>query len=170
MNNPIELLYKEHEIITQAVKSTQALKSLIENDNEAYKNGMRKKIDFFRNYADKYHHAKEEKVLFPEMNKKNEILSDGIIKEMLENHEDFRELLQNIESLIEKNDYFLAHTEFEKYAIALSDHIAVENEEVFQIAETLFEEDELEKIYFKFLDSDSELGDSTKTSLEKAAI
>ncbi len=47
------------------------------------------------------------------------------------------------------------------------DHIAVENDEVFQAAETLFSEDEMEKMYYQCLDSDAELGNSTKAELEE---
>ena len=47
-------------------------------------------ITFFRNYADKFHHYKEEKLLFPLMCEKNDMLENSIIAEMLDNHQDFR--------------------------------------------------------------------------------
>ncbi len=166
MNNPIDVLLCEHEIILCAIKKTLLFEPLIENDKTMFKAELKKMIVFFRNYADKYHHAKEEDILFPEMNKKNEILSDGVIKEMFDNHENFREHLLQVELFLKDNEFKMAFSEFEKYASALKDHIAVENEEVFQIAETLFDERELEKIYFKFMDSDSEIGSEEKLQFE----
>ena len=53
-----------------------------------------------------------------------------------------------------------------KYTEMLLDHIAVEDEELFQMAETLFNESELEKLYFDFEDIDRELGPDRKKEYE----
>ena len=50
----------------------------------------------------------------------------------------------------------------------LLDHIAAENDELFVLAETLMEEDDLETIYFKFKDIDLELGEDRKVELEES--
>lgn len=128
---------------------------------------MKKFIEFFRNYTDKYHHQKEEEILFPEMSKRNELLEDGVIKEMFENHEDFREMMRNIESEIDNNNVDSAYKLFNEYSEALKDHIAVEDDEVFQMAESLMSDDEMDNIYFRFLDNDRELGDKEKSDMEE---
>ena len=48
------------------------------------------------------------------------------------------------------------------------DHIAVENDELFVLAESLMDEDELETIFFKFKDIDMELGEDGKVKLEES--
>jgi hemerythrin-like domain-containing protein len=168
MINPfLKTLYDEHSIIINAIDVARQSKILIGIDNAQYESTIRQLITFFRNYADKYHHYKEENILFPEMNKRNELLVDGVIKEMFDNHEEFREKIRNIEINLDSKMYAQAQTELEKYGEALLDHIAVENDEVFQIAETLFTDDDLEKINHRFQDCDRDLGNKQKEELEE---
>jgi hemerythrin-like domain-containing protein len=158
MNNPVKVLIDEHDIIVTATELAKEADKILLNDEEAYDKVLRKLIVFFRLYADRYHHYKEERILFPEMSRKNELLQDGVIKEMFENHEDFRSMIQSIETFLDKKNYPKAQQQLHIYTEALLDHIAVENDEVFQMAETLFTPDELEKIYFRFEDCDHEIG------------
>lgn len=170
MKKAIEMLYQEHSVIKKAIENVKNLQGQISTNPDNFKTEMIKYIDFFRKYADGFHHYKEEQILFPEMGKKNEFLAEGVIKEMFENHEDFREMLGNIDSLISSGEYPKTHLEFEKYSEALLDHIAVEDDEVFQMAETLFDDEELEKIYFRFVDCDSDLGVSGKQKMEAMLV
>ncbi len=164
MNNPIDLLFKEHEVIVDASNIAKDLRKIIDMP-DLYEQQVVGLISFFREFADQYHHHKEEEVLFPEMIKANELLESGVVQEMFENHEDFRELIGEIEQLTKNKDHQNAQRKLEQYVDALIDHIAVENEEVFEIAKTLFSNSELEKIYFKFQDIDSELGENNKIKL-----
>lgn len=167
MSNPVQVLFDEHELIISAIDLAKKSEKLIDKDNALYETTVRDLIVFFRNYADKYHHYKEEEILFPEMAIQNELLAEGIIKEMLQNHEDFREMIADIEKSLNKKDYPSANATLQKYTEALLDHIAVENDEVFQAAESLFTEDELQKMYFRFADTDRELGNERKEELAK---
>lgn len=165
MYKAIEVLMKEHEIIKAALFQTQKLfQSVLEGNADL--NDVKARIEFFRKYADGYHHHKEEQVLFPEMIKRNEMLELGVIHEMLENHEDFREMLSNIESLVMGGEGESASKAFNKYVEALLEHIAVEDEEVFQIAETLMSEDELLTVLYLFEDCDRNLGVPEKAEWE----
>lgn len=166
MNNPIDLLFKEHEIITEAGNIAKDLRKIIDNP-QLYEKQVSGLITFFREFADQYHHHKEEEILFPEMIKANELLESGVILEMFENHGDFRELISEIELLTKNKNYQKAQDKLEEYVNSLIDHIAVENEEVFEIAKTLFSDSELEKIYFKFKDIDNELGEANKKRLQE---
>lgn len=157
MNNAVRVLFDEHKIILSAIDIAKEAGKLIEKNEIIYERLIRELINFFRVYADQYHHYKEEKILFPEMNKKNELLEDGVIKEMLENHEDFRNLIKSIENFIDNKNYRSAQKQLDMYTEALLDHIAVENDEVFQMAETLFDNNELDRIYFCFEDCDREI-------------
>lgn len=165
MNPFIKLLYDEHAVIVNAIDTAKQLRQLAGKDDTLYEKTLRKLIRFFREYADKYHHYKEELILFPEMNRRNELLGDGIVKEMFDNHEEFRLRIGRIVQNLDRKDYLSAQAELEKYAEALLDHIAVENDEVFQIAEQLLTEPELEKIGHRFMDCDRELGEKLKEDL-----
>jgi hemerythrin-like domain-containing protein len=167
MNKSLEILYSEHEVIKSVVSCREKINSLSKSDPGKYKIILTGLINFFRNYADKFHHYKEEKILFPLMCEKNEMLEDNIVGEMLENHQDFRNLVRSIETEINSGNYDESGSLLSKYTEMLLDHIAVEDDELFQMAETLLDESELEKMYFDFQDIDRELGLDNKIELEK---
>lgn len=162
-----EVLFREHDLIVSAVDAAKNAGVLAGKDDNGFEAIIRELLDFFRNYADRYHHYKEELVLFPEMAKQNELLAEGVLKEMLENHEDFRSMLKSVEDFLDKKDYLRAKQQLDIYCEALLDHIAVENEEVFQMLETLFNDSELEKIFYRFEDSDREAGLEEKQRYEE---
>ena len=159
------MLYEEHSIIISAVGITESLNEVRQQNPTAYKAMVRKMITFLKGYADEYHHYKEEIILFREMSKKNELFENGIIKEMTDNHEEFRGMIRLIEKNLDEGEFEQSQKNLEKYVNMLLDHIAVENEEVFQAADSLFTEAELENIGFRFQDLDRELGEAKKESL-----
>lgn len=163
------MLYEEHEIIVNAIDTARQAKSLIGKDDMRYEKTIRQLLLFFRNYADGFHHFKEEEILFPEMCKKNVLLCDGVIHEMLDNHREFRERIKKIENFLDEKLFQKAQKILEEYTEALLDHIAVENEEVFQAAESVFSDAELEKMFFRFEDCDRDLGISGKQELKEMA-
>ncbi|MBZ0203720.1 MAG: hemerythrin domain-containing protein [Ignavibacteria bacterium] len=167
MNKTLAVLYSEHEIIKSVIEFRERISSLSKSDPQKYKNIINELVNFFRNYADKFHHYKEEKLLFPLMCEKNEMLQESIVSEMLENHQDFRKLVNSIETEVNSDNFGESVSLLSKYTEMLLDHIAVEDDELFQIAETLFDDNELEKLYFDFQDIDRELGFDNKIELEK---
>ncbi len=166
MANPVDLLIQEHEVITKALNNVLNLKELIQSDSKKFQTELNSYIHFFRNYADNFHHQKEERILFVQMNDKQNHLSDGIIKEMYDNHIVFREMLAEIEKLNNESKFDEAYIAFEEYYNALLDHIAVEDFEIFQIALSIFSKEELDKLSFQFDDNDRNLGLDNKKSME----
>ena len=162
MSNSLKMLYNEHDVISKAAYLAKNARELIGINDEEYELTISELMRFFRIYADQYHHHKEEEILFPAMAQKSELLAQGILKEMLDNHAEFREMAVEIYAALEEKDYILAADIIDTYTDALLDHIAVENEELFQTAYSLFTEDELDNIYFRFIDLDSVLGESKK--------
>ena len=169
MNKTIQMLFDEHAVISNAVDAAKNAKSYLGKNDMGYERTVRDLLTFFKNYGDNFHHQKEEEILFPEMKKKNELLADGILKEMTDNHEEFREKLKNIEKYLDDKNYSSANQELESYCEALLDHIAVENDEVFQIAETILSENELENIFGRFEDCDIVTGILEKQELAEMA-
>jgi hemerythrin-like domain-containing protein len=165
VNNPIQLMLDEHEMISSTEKVVKQLDKYWESSEDAFKQHMKSLLIFFREYSDKYHHFKEEQVLFPEMQNLNDFAVSSIIGELLEHHEIFREHLTTIERFLDNQYFEKAYQLLCTYMNELLDHIAAENDEVFVMAESLFSETELETMYFKFIDIDAELGDNKKAEL-----
>jgi len=167
MNKTLEVLYNEHEIIKSVIKQGEKIAALSNSNPVLFKNITSELIVFFRNYADRFHHYKEEMLLFPLICEKNEMLKDSIIEEMLENHGDFRNYVKSIESALNSGNNTECNKLLSEYTEKLLNHIAVEDDELFQMAETLFDDKELEKMYYDFQDIDRELGLEIKHDFEK---
>ena len=79
----------------------------------------------------------------------------------------FREYAADIKGCIENDQLENAHDILNIYIHNLLDHIAIEDDELFSMAESIFSPKEFENIYFKFQDIDRELGIDYKEDLEK---
>ena len=167
-HNPIQTMLDEHEIICQAENIIESLENLWETDEVKYKERVATLIEFFRRYADGYHHRKEEEVLFPAIYGHPDFVLQEIIEEFETHHEDFREYTTEIESAIDEGNFEKSYKELDNYLQDLLDHIAAENDELFVLAESLMDEDELKTLYFKFKDIDIELGEDRKFALEQS--
>lgn len=166
-NSPVNVLMNEHDVIKKIENSLTKLDGLWEKDATKYKTTLEKILQFLKEYSDGYHHHKEEEVLFPALENHPEFILSSIITEMNEHHENFREYTAGIAEALQENNFPKAQTIFKKYLNELLDHIAIENDELFVLAESLFDEAQLETMFFKFKDIDMELGESKKVDLEK---
>ncbi len=165
--NASQLLMAEHDVIKNAESLINRIKLLWEKDPEKYKTIVLRLLYFFKEYSDKYHHYKEEQVLFPEMINHPDFKLIEIIEELEDHHVMFREYTQEITVLVQQNRFDEAQKILEKYVDNLLDHIAIEDDELFSMAEHLFSPDDYEKIYFRFKDIDAALGEAKKLELEK---
>ncbi len=163
--NPIDILTSEHDVISSAEDFINDIENLWPGDAAGYQNAIRKLLAFFRDYSDKFHHHKEEEVLFPEMAAHPEFVLHEIIAELEEHHDLFREYAGKIEKANNDGQWEKVQSLLKLYVKDLLDHIAVENDELFAMAETLFTEEELERMYFRFMDIDAELGIERKREL-----
>ncbi len=164
-----KLLIQEHEVIASACNKIHTTEGLWISNPENYKIFIGEILKFFSVYADEFHHKKEEDILFPALAEKNEIAGTELVRELLEQHEIFRETGRNIRNLTEAGDFASAHEQLKQYAELLYDHIGIENDEIFPMTDGLFNENELAMLHHRCIDKDSELGTDIKEELEKFA-
>jgi len=169
-HNPIQTMLEEHEVICSTENIIKQLADSWTVNPQKYEETVTELVYFYREYADGYHHRKEEEVLFPEINNHPDFVLQEILDEFEQHHEDFRDYTTEIERALEAGEYEKSYAELNNYLQDLLDHIGAENDELFVLAESLMSEDELETIYFKFKDIDLELGEENKTELEKRII
>jgi hemerythrin-like domain-containing protein len=158
----------EHEVILEAGQLISLISNHWQSAPADYERTVKQLLHFFAIYADEFHHHKEEEILFPALSKKSELAGMGIIPELLEHHEEFRLQIQQIRKALEINDFASTQQMLESYIIKLKDHIAAENDELFPMAEDIFSQDELDKLYYKCIDKDRELGINRKEDLENS--
>jgi hemerythrin-like domain-containing protein len=161
-----ELFIAEHDVILATGDLIILNRSLWKSDPAGYEGLVKQVLNFFSNYADKFHHYKEEEILFPAISKKSEITGDAIVQELTGHHEEFRLQMQQIRTALAAHDFESAQQLLESYINELNDHIAVENDELFPMTDDIFSKDELEKLYYQCIDKDEELGKAQKMVLE----
>ncbi len=159
----LQQLYDEHEVIQRAIDRLQIL--LASADLARQANELRALLLFFREYADGYHHRKEEDLLFLALAAANPAI-ESLTGSLSEHHQHFREALAVAEAAMDANDWEMARTTFERYASDLIDHMSAENDELFVAADDMMSESELERLYYQFQDADRELGVERKQELE----
>lgn len=94
-----------------------------------------KAIDFIRNYADKYHHAKEEDILFKELNKDSCQMHCNPTEQMLNEHDLGRKFVKGLESALEKNNTKKVIENARGYAELLQQHIFKEDNILYKMAD-----------------------------------
>lgn len=161
----MQVLVHEHDIISKAENVIQALKNTWESDPVEYTHKVERLIAFFREYSDQFHHHKEEVVLFRELKDNPDFLPKDIVTELEGHHQAFRETVAEIEEAVDNGNYPRAQQLLEGYIDDLLDHIAIENDELFSMAESVFSAEQLERMYFQFEDIDRELGIERKQLL-----
>lgn len=167
MNNKItEILIKEHENILKLIDLLQYLEKTCQENPSEFEKIMLESINFCKTYADQIHHQKEENLLFKILSELNPMLQYGVVGEMIEHHEIFREMLSNTQNYLSEKKYIQAFKEFKKYLEILEDHIIIENNELFPMADDLLSDDMQEKIYFEAKDYENEIK-TTKQSMEE---
>ncbi|HVK37457.1 MAG TPA: hemerythrin domain-containing protein [Candidatus Kapabacteria bacterium] len=162
----LQQLYDEHETIMAMIDRMRAL--LDASDRADRGDELREIIAFFREYADGYHHAKEEQVLFPRLRELAPML-ESIVGDLTEHHEMFRETLALAESALDAGEWLDLESILDRYASALCDHISAENDELFVVADEMLADADKERIGFLFVDCDEERGVGRKRVLEAYA-
>lgn len=164
-NNPIQTLMNEHDIISSAEGIISELENKWQENAEKYKDSVSKLLVFFRQYSDRFHHCKEEEILFRELRNNTDFMLGDILDELEEHHEMFRNTVKKIEDALDTDNFDKVQSLLSGYINDLLDHIAVENDELFIITESLLNEAELERMFFQFQDLDMELGADKKQQL-----
>ncbi len=134
---PIEILKEEHQVIIKALKIIDFIANSMEKGVEFPLEELENLIDFIKNFADKCHHAKEEKLLFKKMVEYGVPEKGGPISVMLYEHDLGRDYVRNME--IAMKDKKLEKANFIKnarlYASLLNDHINKEDNILYVIAD-----------------------------------
>ncbi|HNY64143.1 MAG TPA: hemerythrin domain-containing protein [Deltaproteobacteria bacterium] len=140
---PTEELMHEHEVITLVLGAAAAEAGRILDTRAAHPGIVEQMLDFFRNFTDRCHHAKEEKHLFPLLESKGMPHGGGLIASLLSDHEEGRALLSAVsEALPEavRGDAAavrIVSNSLGSYVRLLEEHIDKENEVLFPMAERM---------------------------------
>ena len=148
-----EALKQEHRIIEKVLG---ALEKLTQSRGDIQLDLWEKAIDFIRNFADKCHHLKEEGLLFPALEEHGIPREGGPVGMMLFEHEEGRGYVKAMVTALShaKQDPQAARTELFQNAGAylhlLREHIAKEDQILFDMADSALTPEEQKKLLKEF--------------------
>ncbi len=138
---PTDILREEHELILVMLNIINAVCVKIEKDERPEISRLVSIIDFIRNFADRCHHAKEEKLLFPALEKAGIAREGGPIGVMLHEHtlgRNFVKAMDDVLKPMENGDrgaISLFTDNARGYVELLTGHISKENNVLFPMAD-----------------------------------
>lgn len=91
---PTETLKHEHQIILMGLSAVEREMRQIQGGGPVSEERIGQMIDFIQSFADRCHHAKEEKLLFTRMQERGVPAQGGPIGVMLQEHDDGRRLVR----------------------------------------------------------------------------
>ncbi len=138
----IEILVDEHDYI---LKMIEVAEKILQTDDYTTVNinHVEKIVDFIKNFADKYHHLKEEDILFMEMEKFGMPRDGGPIGMMLHEHNLGRDYIKSAEvgiELFKQGDigaFIQIQENLLNYGTLLTQHIGKENNILYPMAERM---------------------------------
>ncbi len=160
----IEILEKEHRVIIRMVNVLTAMHKRLESGSDVDAAALTDILDFFRTYADKGHHAKEEAVLFPTL-ERNGVRSQGCpIGTLTTEHKQGRALMTALDDAIGK---YVSGDAAAKLTISATikgaidlytDHIWREDYLLFPMTEKVIPKSELESLTKTFDEVEMKFG------------
>ena len=153
---PTDILKHEHELILRVLDAAENEWQTIDATGTLHADILEKLLDFFRNFADRCHHAKEEKVLFIKMQAKGMPAEGGPIGVMLHEHTVGRHYLSVIADSLPaaRQGNALAIEALQEvlggYIQLLRAHISKENNILFPLADRLLSADDQHEVVTAF--------------------
>lgn len=157
MKTALQMLSDEHKNILAVIDSLLRECDSIESGNKIDKNFFKKAIGFIEGYADKFHHAKEEDILFVELCKDEVQMHCNPTQQMLHEHDLGRNFIKELKKGIEKDNKDKIIENARGYAHLLKDHIFKEENILYPMADESLSPSIKNDILNKFKEVEMEL-------------
>ena len=152
---PAGPLMIEHRLIERAVPVMQAEIKRLEKEKTVDRKFVEAMVDFFRTYADRCHHGKEEDVLFVALGKKKlSAEHKKILEELLEEHVIAR---KNVKKLFEASDPETVKTQLTILSKLYPKHIETEDKRFFLPVMDYFSKQEQDAMLKQMWEFDKQL-------------
>jgi hemerythrin-like domain-containing protein len=159
---PTQILSGEHRVIDQVVSCLEAIVRDAKSAAKLDELPARDAVAFFRNFADRCHHGKEEVYLFPALEAKGFPREGGPTGVMLREHDEGRSHVRGMDQNIAAAaagepaalKQFIDHAE--SYIALLREHIYKEDNILFQLAERTLSDEEQKTLLAAFQTAEAE--------------
>lgn len=175
MSKPFHLLKHEHRIIERGLRALDGVCTRLEAGSTVPAGVLLEIIDFTSQFADRYHHRKEETVLFPVLERCGITREGGPLGAMEYEHQIERELsgeLRQAATLYREGDVAAAGRFVEAaraYLGLLVEHIEKEDNILFRLGDEILDDEDKAALIESFKQVDSDLGGRTPQDFERIA-
>jgi len=145
--NVTKVMVEEHQLILRMISLVEQNTALVERGAFTNWTFYLDAIDFIRNFADRFHHAKEEDVLFVELVKNGMPEKQSPIEAMHIEHDQGRNYVRNLEAAVQKvlagdaGQTPAVVSNAKGYAELLKGHIEKEDTVLYPLAERILPAD-----------------------------
>lgn len=154
---PIKMLVEEHVLIKRVLALIPKITETLNLNKSEHKELVINITEFIRNYADKYHHAKEEDILFLGFH-----TTFDIIEVMISDHIQSRKYVSEMLRAVETEDTQLANENLINYCNLLTEHIQKEDNILYPWMDRNLETKQVGNIYSQFLNINNSRPDVQK--------
>ena len=150
---PMKKLVDEHVLIKRWIALIPAVVENLDLETEEGRQLISAGIDMIRSYADRYHHAKEEDILFKYFDENSEIL-----QVMYEDHTTGRGHVKAMLEALERMDKAALGEHLMAYRELLTGHIKKEDEILFPWMDRNLSTSQIDELFSSFNEVDQQMG------------
>ena len=150
------LLSEEHQYILKVISAVEKECAIAEDQTIIHEAFWLSIIDFVQNYADRFHHAKEEDILFKEMCRDDVPLPCNPVQQMLYEHEQGRKFVRQLIAALENKNLADMLDNARNYAMLLRSHIHKEDNILYPMADQALSQDVQDKMLAAFKQVEAE--------------
>jgi hemerythrin-like domain-containing protein len=172
---PTEMLVEEHDVFRQALDSFRLAREKMEQGVNPPVEFFAKAVDFARNYVDKYHHFKEEYLMFGRLAEKHQSELDAEIEALRHQHEHSREFVSEMANALDgyakgKDAQITIMLEnLASYTTLLRHHIHREDNVFYPMVERDLSQQELDDLAELFRQEAAKAGRDTLGDMRRVA-
>ncbi|MDP2983338.1 MAG: hemerythrin domain-containing protein [Candidatus Latescibacter sp.] len=158
---PMKKLVDEHIVIKRFLALLPAIIDNLDITSTEGKKLILDCVNFIRSYADRYHHAKEEEILFIFFDENLDIIAT-----MREDHKQARNHVQEIIAGVENGDRKSVQDHLEAYGELLREHIKREDEILYPWMDRNLSLKQVGALFSLFNEVDEQFGDAPRHSMD----
>ena len=162
-------LSEEHQTILKVIVAVRAQCGRAAGGAAPDAGFFRKAVDFIRGYADRFHHAKEEDLLFPELSAPGVEMHCDPRQQMLHEHDLGRGFVRGMEAALREGNPAALTENARGYCGLLEEHIYKEDNILYPMAEDALGPERSAALSERFAAVDREFADIVKEHLTFAA-
>ncbi|TVM00610.1 MAG: hypothetical protein CV087_13505 [Candidatus Brocadia sp. WS118] len=159
---PVKKLVDEHVLIKRLLALIPTIADYIETSMKVDKDLVLRCVDFIRTYADKYHHMKEEDILFKYVDEKAEI-----IQVMYKDHDTGRGYIRQVVEGAEKGNKAQIKQNMLAYRELLTQHIKKEDEILYPWIDRQLSTTQVGEMFRRCNEADASVGEELPKKYEK---